>query len=269
MAARSAGGEGCNPAATRRAATKRSMGFCDQRCWISGGSLARADGSGTIGRRGGMKAQCSRYSAPEAIHARSVARSAGVRSFRAAGGGMTSSASVESMRLITSLADGSPGTIGCAPDLAVPIAAERTSSRMRALRACSSGPWHLKQWLARIGRTAVVKSGASAAGQVLPAASARSRRRRFMTGTLHWNGDVIVAPARTAQRWSDGRWEVRAVESVDAGGWWRGPSRHACHWHIPNSRSGVAGKLPAASRARHRSPNEGMDRQRRRPCCRS
>ena len=46
-------------------------------------------------------------------------------------------------------------------------AASRTSSRSRALRAFSSGPWHLKQYFARIGRTVVVKVSDPEAAEVM------------------------------------------------------------------------------------------------------
>ena len=93
----------------------------------------------------------------------------GVRSFFIAGGGITSSLSVEKMRVTSSLSSASPGTIAGSPDFAGFNASSRISSRSFALRALSSGPWHLKQLFERIGRTSRLKSGgvfAAAAGSL-------------------------------------------------------------------------------------------------------
>ena len=78
-----------------------------------------------------MNAQCVSYSAPSAIHCRSVATLGGVMlgSFDFAGG-MCSSGSVERMRRITSLSSGLPGTITPSPPF---TADSRTSSRRSGL----------------------------------------------------------------------------------------------------------------------------------------
>ena len=73
---------------------------------------------------------------------------------------MSSLGSLGLIRAISSLLSTSPGTM--APAL---MAASRRSSRRSAFRAALSGPWHAKQFSARIGRTSRLysKRGRSAA----------------------------------------------------------------------------------------------------------
>src|SRR5262245_16959992 len=109
--------------------------------------------SGTAGRFCTTKLQCGSYFAPAATHALSVSFSFAVSFTFVAGGGITSS-SIEVMRRTSSLSLTLPRTCS---------APSRLSRRSFALRAPSSGPWHLKHRAARMGRTSRLKSGTSAA----------------------------------------------------------------------------------------------------------
>ena len=62
------------------------------------------------------------------------------RGLLAAGGGIISSASLDSIRLTSSLSSGLLGTIGRTPEAASATAASRTSNRSSASRVLSSGP---------------------------------------------------------------------------------------------------------------------------------
>ena len=77
----------------------------------------------------------------------------GVRPF-----GIRSCGSASVMRCINSLAPTSPGTIGCFPDLAGFKASSRKSRLNFA--CCRTPPWHVTQFLFRIGRTSRLKSTA-------------------------------------------------------------------------------------------------------------
>ena len=103
---------------------------------------------------GGANDQCCEYSAPELIQSLSNCRCCSVRGFLVSGGGMTESGSVESIRSESRLSEDLPGTMDLAES-----ASSRRSSRRLALRDCSSGPWQLQQWLARIGLISEAKSG--------------------------------------------------------------------------------------------------------------
>src|SRR5216110_3367150 len=100
--------------------------------------------------RGRTKAQCGLYSAPAAIQRLSVSFSAAESLFLVLGGGISSSSSVEEIRLTNSLLSGLRGTMAVAPDFAGWVATSRTSSRNLDLRAASSGPWNLKQFRDKI-----------------------------------------------------------------------------------------------------------------------
>jgi hypothetical protein len=78
------------------------------------------------------------------------------------GGGIISSSSLDVMRNMSSLSCGLPGTIAGSSDLPPFSAASRWSSRRPCLDL--SGPWHLKQLFAKIGRTSRENSGGAAAG---------------------------------------------------------------------------------------------------------
>lgn len=106
---------------------------------------------------------------------------------------MTSSGSSEKLRVMASLASGLEGTMARAPLFAGARAAVRTSSRSLPLRPSSSGPWHLKQWLERMGRTSLAKSGAGSAA-VAAAAETRKRARRGgmgITGETEWGAGSL------------------------------------------------------------------------------
>ena len=62
-----------------------------------------------------------------------------------------------SIRAISSLSSGLPGTIARSPLSSSAKAPSWVSSRRPALRALSSGPWQAKQWSERIGRTSRAK----------------------------------------------------------------------------------------------------------------
>ena len=109
-----------------------------------------------------MNAQCVLYSAPSAIHCLRTCLSASESGSLAAAGGIRSLASSAKIRLTSSLSSGLPGTMGMAPEAAGFTASLRTSRRSLAFRALSSGPWHLKQCRARIGRTWLVNGSWSA-----------------------------------------------------------------------------------------------------------
>ena len=64
---------------------------------------------------------------------------------------MTVSASVDVIRGTSSLSAIFPGTIARMPESSAASADSRRSSRSPASRECSSRPWQLKQWVARIG----------------------------------------------------------------------------------------------------------------------
>src|ERR1043166_6796260 len=103
-------------------------------------------------------AQCTAYFAPSAIHRFKVSTCAAFSVFPDFTGGIRSSGSLAVTRAIISLLSGAPATIGTAPDLAGFKASARISNLSFALRAPSSGPWHLKQFSVRIGRTSRLKS---------------------------------------------------------------------------------------------------------------
>ena len=111
--------------------------------------------SGTAGRSGVMNAQCGRYSAPFSIHCSRIAICCADKVLCVDSGGMRSSTSVERMRRTSSLRAASPGTIACLPGVSgsSAVASSRRSSRRSASRDEGSGPWHLKQFSERIGRT--------------------------------------------------------------------------------------------------------------------
>src|SRR4029079_4234725 len=69
------------------------------------------------------------------------------------------------IRRTSSLSSGLPGTIARFPESASAVAPSRESSRSPACRSPSSGPWHLKQFPARIGRMTLPKPKASGVGR--------------------------------------------------------------------------------------------------------
>ena len=88
----------------------------------------------------------------------SAARSAAFVSCRRdLGGGITSSGSSEVIRAISSLSSGSPATTTRWPPRSANTSS-RESSRRFPFRPRASGPWHSKQFSARIGRICRAKS---------------------------------------------------------------------------------------------------------------
>ena len=73
------------------------------------------------------------------------------------GGGMTSSGSFDSIRWMSELASGLPGTIAMSP-LRSDFAETSSSNRSLALRPFSSGPWQAMQFSERMGRICRPKS---------------------------------------------------------------------------------------------------------------
>ncbi len=106
---------------------------------------------------GFSNAQCLPQGAPSAIQRRSSsacsAVSGGLCDF---GGGITSSASLETMRSSRLLSAGRPGTITSS-------APSRVSRRRSALRCASSGPWQLRQFSESKGRISWLKLTLSSA----------------------------------------------------------------------------------------------------------
>ena len=146
---------GCSPAASRRARMKASMAFRGQSAsWTcGGGARPRRDESP-------VRLVFRSVGDPLLEHLLVCARRAGPWPRRAASARWRRRRRSGST---SSLSSGLPGTIGTAPEAAGFTASSRTSSRSFAFRALSSGPWHLKQCRARIGRTWLVKrSGAGA-----------------------------------------------------------------------------------------------------------
>ena len=125
----------------------RSIGVRAQSaCFTLGGS----------DRCGWAKAQWPAYGAPAATQRFNTDFCAALNGFFNEGGGITSSGSSDRMRCINSLSTSLPGA-------RISKAASRSSSRSLALRVLASGPWQVKQCVARIGRTSRLKSGASSA----------------------------------------------------------------------------------------------------------
>ena len=134
---------------SRRAATKLSISLRIHRLCLT---------SGTGGRCGVVKAQCSCQCAPSAIQVFSLAICSTVSFLPLSVGGMTSSSSLDVIRAISVLCAGSPGAMAISPDLAGLNASSLTSNRSLPLRAFSSGPWQAKQYSDRIGRISRLKS---------------------------------------------------------------------------------------------------------------
>ena len=172
----SASGEGLSPSASRRARTNLSNELRHQ-------VISRT--AGRAGLVGVMKAQCWRYSAPEATQARRTAFSRSDRTIPVPEGGMCAAPSASS-RAKRRLSWGLPGvTAGC-PERPPARAATASSSRSLPLRAGSSGPWHLKQARARMGRTSRAKSGADGWARIV------SKRVKNMGGHLTIGRELTV-----------------------------------------------------------------------------
>ena len=138
--------------------------------------VSAASTAGMAGVTGGMNAQCPLYSAPSAIHCRSVATCFSVRGgFVLVFGGMWSSSSVVRMRLRSGLSSGLPGTMAGPSDFPPLSAAALLSRRSSLLIFAVSGPWQVKQLSERIGRTSRLKSILASAWRVPPALNARQR----------------------------------------------------------------------------------------------
>ena len=97
--------------------------------------------SGTGGRTGGTNAQCFSYGAPASIQRFKTAFSAAWSVLCDFGGGIRSSLSVDSMRSISALFSGRPGTIAVAPLSAGAVALARRSRRSLPSSDFASGPW--------------------------------------------------------------------------------------------------------------------------------
>ena len=123
---REMGFESSRPLVLKRSTINRS---------ISVSSLPAIEGG--LCWRIGRKAQCRSYLAPLSIHFLSELISSTDNRFPVFGGGITSSGSSEPIRF--NKADQSLSPVS-------------ESSRRSALRAALSGPWHSKQFSARIGK---------------------------------------------------------------------------------------------------------------------
>ncbi len=148
----SASGEGCSPSLRSRARMKASIGV---RTHVS---FCVAAGSG--GLAGFSKAQWGRYTAPSLIHCFKTAISAAFICLASpcAFCGIRWCGSVDSMRLMSSLCSGWPGTMASGWPGRFLKADSSRSRRNPALRISGSGPWQLKQLAARIGCTSWLKS---------------------------------------------------------------------------------------------------------------
>ena len=99
---RSAWGEGVKPASRIFAKTKASIGLRIH--------PFSSETRGSAGRVGATKAQCRSYGAPSAIHRRRMDFSRSESVSLLSGGGIISSGSEDSMRSISALSSGFPGT---------------------------------------------------------------------------------------------------------------------------------------------------------------
>ena len=97
---------------------------------------------GSSGRCGWAKAQWPAYGAPAAIQRFNTDFCAALNGFFNEGGGIISSGSSDRMRCINSLSTSLPGA-------RISKAASRSSSRSLALRVLASGPWQVKQCVAK------------------------------------------------------------------------------------------------------------------------
>ncbi len=153
--ARSASALGASPSVSSRATMNASIGLRIHP--LAFGSRL----TGTAGRAGAISAQCFSHFPPCATHAFNVSicfAESGRANFA---GGMRSFASSAVTREMSSPFSGLPGTnSGCSRFC---VAGSR-SRRNFALRLSASGPWHWKQWSARIGRTSRLKSTLGAPG---------------------------------------------------------------------------------------------------------
>ena len=127
---------------------KRSISLIGQPAFLTAGSA---------GLLGGSKAQCVDHVAPCSTQRRSTATWSAVSCLPLFLGGMCSSGSSLSIRTISSLSSGLPGTIARPPLSSLANAPSFVSSRRPALRVLSSGPWQAKQLSERIGRTSRAK----------------------------------------------------------------------------------------------------------------
>src|SRR5262249_42436265 len=150
-------------------------------------------GRGGSGRFGATNDQCVWYFAPCSIHALSTRFCCSESVLLLSGGGILNPLLLEKIRLTSALLAESPGTIAIAPDSAGRSASSRTSSRSSASRSSASGPWHLKQLSARIGRTWRSKSTASSgAAAAVPATALASSTNRTDHHVLGNRRPVIV-----------------------------------------------------------------------------
>ena len=158
---RSASGDGASFSTSSRARTNRSISFTGQCLFFT-----RGGAGGVIG----LKAQCRPHFAPPSIHRLTSSICFTVSLWFDSGGGIRSSGSLVMIRLNNSLSALLPGTITVFPSL-TRNAPSLVSSRNFALRAFSSGPWHLKQLSEKIGRTSRLKSASPLVGESRPTAA--------------------------------------------------------------------------------------------------
>ena len=137
---------------------------------------------GSVTFTGAIKDQCAWYFAPSEIHRLRFDFSSGLILRWDFGGGISSSLSVEKIRVITSLSSGCPGTIASSPDSAFPRAESWTSRRNPPLRFFASCPWHWKHFSAKIGRISRLNSRGAAYRDVPLSNVTIQRRRQILRG---------------------------------------------------------------------------------------
>ena len=144
-----ASGSGSSPSSSSRSRMNRSISLTGQAASLTAGS---AGFCGRLERPVPGPGGPLLDPAPQAR--RSARASADLPLFL---GGICWSGSWLSIRAISSLSSGLPGTIARAPLSVSAKAPSWVSSRSPALRALSSGPWQAKQLSERIGRTSRAK----------------------------------------------------------------------------------------------------------------
>src|SRR5262249_32716109 len=117
---------------------------------------------------------------------------------------MISSGSREKIRVMISLSSGFPGVIGTAPDRRGRVASLRTSSRKRAFRAPGSGPWHLKQCLARIGRTLLRNRSCSGLPDGFAAAERAAAVQKNKGQTAAGRNRIVMKSSKRAEQGAAG-----------------------------------------------------------------
>ena len=179
--------------------------------------------AGSAGFCGGLNAQCLVQVAPCSTHRRSTATCSGVSGLPVFFGGICRSGSWLSIRAISSLSPGLPGTIARPPLSSSANAPSWVSSRSPALRALSSGPWQAKQWSERIGRTSRAKP--TGFGLASPGRALRIRRRtrarpthRPGPGTPSRFADVMPSLPSPSRRWIFADVEARRAGPIDPPG---------------------------------------------------